>query len=84
MLAALFNGVLAIFAISVMGFVCGRLKVFDFGSAMILNKFEMFIALPVLGFKLLSETSLFDLLIELQFWLPYFRNMRLFNNLRSC
>ena len=67
MLAALFNGVLAIFAISVIGYVCGRLKVFDFGSAMILNKFVMFIAMPVLGFKLLSETSLFDVPVELLF-----------------
>ncbi len=65
MLAALFNGVLPIFAISVIGYVCGRLKVFDFGSAMILNKFVMFIAMPVLGFKLLSETSLFDVPVEL-------------------
>ena len=67
MLAALFNGVLPIFAISVIGYVCGRLKVFDFGSAMILNKFVMFIAVPILGFKLLSETSLFDVPIELLF-----------------
>ena len=67
MLAALFNGVLPIFAISVIGYVCGRLKVFDFGSAMILNKFVMFIAVPVLGFKLLSETSLFDVPLELLF-----------------
>ena len=67
MLAALFNGVLPIFAISVTGYVCGRLKVFDFGSAMILNKFVMFIAVPILGFKLLSETSLFDVPIELLF-----------------
>ena len=65
MLAALFNGVLPIFAISVIGYVCARLKVFDFGSAMILNKFVMFIAMPVLGFKLLSETSLFDVPVEL-------------------
>ena len=65
MLAALSNGVLPIFAISVIGYVCGRLKVFDFGSAMILNKFVMFIAMPVLGFKLLSETSLFDVPVEL-------------------
>ena len=49
------------------GYVCGRLKVFDFGSAMILNKFVMFIAMPVLGFKLLSETSLFDVPLELLF-----------------
>jgi len=67
MLAALFNGVLPIFAISVIGYICGRLKVFDFGSAMILNKFVMFISMPVLGFKLLSETSLFDVPIELLF-----------------
>jgi predicted permease len=67
MLAALFNGVLPIFAISVIGYVCGRLKLFDFGSAMILNKFVMFIAMPVLGFKLLSETSLFDVPLELLF-----------------
>ena len=67
MLAALFNGVLPIFAISVIGYVCGRLKVFDFGSAMILNKFVMFIAMPVLGFKLISETSLFDVPLELLF-----------------
>ena len=67
MLAALFNGVLPIFAISVIGYVCGRLKVFDFSSAMILNKFVMFIAMPVLGFKLLSETKLFDVPIELLF-----------------
>ena len=67
MLAALFNGILPIFAISVIGYICGRLKVFDFGSAMILNKFVMFISMPVLGFKLLSETSLFDVPIELLF-----------------
>ena len=34
---------------------------------MILNKFVMFIAVPILGFKLLSETSLFDVPIELLF-----------------
>jgi malonate transporter len=65
MLAGLFNGVLPIFAISVIGYVCGRLKVFDFGSAMILNKFVMFIGMPVLGFKLLSDASLFDVPIKL-------------------
>ena len=65
MLAGLFNGVLPIFAISVIGYVCGRLKVFDFGSAMILKKFVMFIGMPVLGFKLLSDASLFDVPIKL-------------------
>ena len=65
MLAGLFNGVLPIFAISVIGYVCGRLKVFDFGSAMILNKFVMFIGMPILGFKLLSDASLFDVPIKL-------------------
>jgi len=65
MLFGLFNGVLPIFAISVIGYVCGRLKVFDFGSAMILNKFVMFIGMPVLGFKLLSDASLFDVPIKL-------------------
>ena len=65
MLAGLFNGVLPIFAISVIGYVCGRLKVFDFGSAMILNKFVMLIGMPVLGFKLLSDASLFDVPIKL-------------------
>lgn len=65
MLAGLFNGVLPIFAISVIGYVCGRLKVFDFGSAMILNKFVMFIGMPVLGFKLLSDASLFDVPVKL-------------------
>ena len=65
MLAGLFNGVLPIFAISVIGYVCGRLKVFDFGSAMILNKFVMVIGMPILGFKLLSDASLFDVPIKL-------------------
>jgi malonate transporter len=65
MLAGLFNGVLPIFAISVIGYVCGRLKVFDFGSAMILNKFVMLIGMPVLGFKLLSDASLFDVPVKL-------------------
>ena len=65
MLAALFNGVLPIFAISVIGYGCGKIKIFDFGSAMILNKFVMFIAMPILGFKLLSEASLFDVPMQL-------------------
>jgi predicted permease len=47
MLAGLFNGVLSVFAISVIGYVCGRLRGFDFGSAMILNKFVMLIGMPV-------------------------------------
>ena len=50
MLAALFNGILPIFAISVIGYGCGKIKIFDFGSAMILNKFVMFIAMPILGY----------------------------------
>ena len=57
MLAALLNGVLPIFAISVIGYGCGKIKIFDFGSAMILNKFVMFIAMPILGFKLLSAAG---------------------------
>ena len=65
MLAALFNGVLPIFAISVIGYGCGKIKIFDFGSAMILNKFVMFIAMPILGFKLLSAASLFDVPMQL-------------------
>ena len=65
MLAALFNGVLPIFAISVIGYGCGKIKIFDFGSAMILNKFVMFIAMPILGFKLLSVASLFDVPMQL-------------------
>ena len=65
MLDGLFNGVFPVFAISVIGYVCGRLKVFDFGSAMILNKFVMLIGMPVLGFKLLSDASLFDVPVKL-------------------
>ena len=65
MLAALLNGVLPIFAISVIGYGCGKIKIFDFGSAMILNKFVMFIAMPILGFKLLSAASLFDVPMQL-------------------
>jgi predicted permease len=65
MLAALFNGVLPIFAISVIGYGCGKIKIFDFESAMILNKFVMFIAMPILGFKLLSAASLFDVPMQL-------------------
>ena len=65
MLTALFNGVLPIFAISVIGYGCGKIKIFDFGSAMILNKFVMFIAMPILGFKLLSAASLFDVPMQL-------------------
>ena len=61
MLAALFNGVLPIVTISFIGYAFGKLKVFDFGSAIILNKFVMFVAMPVLGFKLLSDASLFDI-----------------------
>ena len=61
MLAALFNGVLPIVTISFIGYVFGKLKVFDFDSAIILNKFVMFVAMPVLGFKLLSDASLFDI-----------------------
>ena len=45
MLAGLFNGVLPVFAISVIGYVCGRLRGFDFGLAMILNKFVMLLSL---------------------------------------
>ena len=65
MLAALLNGILPIFAISVIGYVCGKMKIFDFGSAMILNKFVMFIAMPILGFKLLSEASVFEVPMQL-------------------
>ena len=61
MLAALFNGVLPIVTISFIGYAFGKLKVFDFDSAIILNKFVMFVAMPVLGFKLLSDASLFDI-----------------------
>jgi malonate transporter and related proteins len=52
------NGVLPIFAIGAVGYVLGKRGTFDFGMAIAINKFVMFVALPTLAFKLLAGTSL--------------------------
>ena len=54
------NGVLPIFSIGVLGFLLGKRKIFDFESAMILNKYVMLIGVPSLIFLLLSKATIND------------------------
>ncbi len=48
------NAVLPIFAVVAVGFAFGRGGVFDFSSALALNRFVFYIALPVLLFRLIA------------------------------
>lgn len=48
------NAVLPIFAVVAIGFAFGRGGVFDFSSALALNRFVFYIALPVLLFRLIA------------------------------
>ena len=60
MLDPLLNGVLPVFGIGAVGYFLGLRGTFDFNMAMALNKFVMFVAMPALGFQLLSTAPLSD------------------------
>lgn len=60
MLDQLLNGVLPVFGIGAVGYFLGLRGTFDFNMAMALNKFVMFVAMPALGFQLLSTAPLSD------------------------
>mgnify|MGYP001162826561 FL=1 len=59
------NGVLPIFSIGALGFLLGKRKIFDFESAMILNKYVMLIGVPSLIFLLLSKAPINDFNVKM-------------------
>ena len=52
------NGVLPIFSIGILGFLLGKKQIFNFDSAMVLNKYVMLIGVPSLIFLLLSKAPI--------------------------
>ncbi len=60
MIDVFLNAVLPIFAVVAVGFAFGRGGVFDFSSALALNRFVFYIALPVLLFRLIATAPFED------------------------
>lgn len=54
-LDALFNPILPIFAIAGVGYVFGRMKIFDTAMALTINRFVVMVALPALLFSFLAS-----------------------------
>jgi malonate transporter and related proteins len=54
-LSAFFNGVLPVFGVLAVGFVAGRLKLFDAAAAAAINRYVLLIAVPLLVFRLLAR-----------------------------
>ncbi len=59
------NGVLPIFLIGALGFFLGKRQVFNFESAMVLNKFVMLIGVPSLIILLLSKAPISEFNIQM-------------------
>ena len=59
------NGVLPIFSIGALGFFLGKREIFNFESAMVLNKFVMIIGMPSLIFLLLSKAPISEFNIKM-------------------
>ncbi|MHA1190147.1 MAG: AEC family transporter [Alphaproteobacteria bacterium] len=58
MIEILFSAVLPVFAAIAIGYVAGLARWFDAAEATTLNRYVFFIALPVLGFRLLGRADL--------------------------
>ena len=56
----LFNGVLPVFSILIIGYVMGKRGVFDKSSAAVINKFVLFVAIPALGLRLIGNAPFWD------------------------
>lgn len=56
MIDVFFNAVLPVFAVAAVGFVFGRLGLFDFPAALALNRFVFYAALPLLFFRFIATS----------------------------
>jgi len=65
MFEILFNGVLPIFTVGLLGYGFGRAGTFDIAMAGAINRFVLYVALPCLGFRLLARAPVeeFDYLL---------------------
>ena len=74
MIDVFLNAVLPIFAVVAVGFAFGRGGVFDFSTAVALNRFVFYIALPVLLFRLIATAPFerFEWFLILAFFIAEF------------